>query len=121
MPELLFKLRNVPGDEAEEVRVLLTENKIDFYETSAGNWGISMPALWLKTDVQLPQAKRLLDEYQQQRVQRVRAEYQQQKSTGQQRTLLDEFKENPLRLIIYTAISAFLIYFPMKLFIGILA
>lgn len=119
MPELLFKLRNVPDDEAEEVRSLLTQHNIDFYETSAGNWGVSMPALWLKTNQQLQDAKQLLQDYQTARVQRVQAEYQQRKATGQQRTIWDEFKQNPLRSIIYTAISGALIYFPMKLFFDV--
>ena len=48
MALLLFRLRNVPDDEADEVRHLLNENSIEFYETSAGNWGISMPAIWLR-------------------------------------------------------------------------
>jgi type III secretory pathway lipoprotein EscJ len=120
MPELLFKLRNVPDDEAEEVRTLLTEHHIDFYETSAGNWGVSMPALWLKTESQLAQAQQLLQTYQQERVKRVRAEYQQLKQVGKQRTLWDELKENPLRFIIYIGISIILIYLPIKLFLALL-
>ena len=43
MSKLLFRLRNVPDDEADEVRELLTQHSIEFYETGAGNWGISMP------------------------------------------------------------------------------
>jgi hypothetical protein len=120
MPELLFKLRNVPEDEAEEVRQLLTEQQIDFYETSAGNWGVSMPALWLKTDHQLYAAQRLLDEYQNERLKRAQTDYREQKAAGTQRTLWHEFQENPLRLIMYTAISLALIYFPMKFFIDLL-
>ncbi|MEE3087569.1 MAG: DUF6164 family protein, partial [Pseudomonadota bacterium] len=42
MAKLLFRMRDVPDDEAEEVRELLTQNKITFFETFAGNWGISM-------------------------------------------------------------------------------
>ena len=41
-------MRHVPEDEAQEVRELLASNKIEFFETFAGNWGVSMPALWLK-------------------------------------------------------------------------
>ena len=52
MPELLFKLRNVPDDEAEEVRQLLNDHEINFYETRAGGWGISMPGIWLPDDRQ---------------------------------------------------------------------
>ena len=45
MSKLLFRLRHVPEDEAEEVRALLEQNSIEFFETFAGNWGISLPAL----------------------------------------------------------------------------
>jgi len=121
MPELLFKLRNVPDDEAEEVRDLLKENDIDYYETSAGNWGISLPALWLKTDKQLTEATQLLDTYQRERVTRVRAEYAKLKAEGKNHTLLDELKENPFRFVVYVAIVILLIYFPITLFIGMLS
>lgn len=120
MPELIFKLRNVPDDEVEEVHTLLKENNIDYYETSAGNWGVSMPALWLKTDKQLAEAKQLLSEYQKQRVINARSEYERLKAEGKNRTLLDEIKENPLRFFVYMAITALLIYLPIKLFVGIL-
>ncbi|MGK0318613.1 MAG: hypothetical protein ACI9JP_000792, partial [Granulosicoccus sp.] len=39
MPTLVFRLRNVPEDEADDVRMLMNENDFDWYETSAGNWG----------------------------------------------------------------------------------
>ena len=45
-------MRHVPEDEAREVRELLASNKIEFFETFAGNWGVSMPALWLKKNEQ---------------------------------------------------------------------
>ncbi len=67
MSVLLFKLNGVGDDEADEVRELLEENQIDFYETDAGRWGISVAAIWLKDTEQLEQSKRLLEEYQQQR------------------------------------------------------
>ena len=36
MAVLIFKLRYVPEDEAHEIRELLGDNNIDFYETTAG-------------------------------------------------------------------------------------
>ena len=75
MAILLFSLRGVPDDEADDVRELLTEQAIDFYETSAGNWGISMPALWLKDHGQLAQAQELLANYQRQRYLTARENY----------------------------------------------
>ena len=48
MAKLLFKMRNVLADEAQDVRELLEDNKIDYFETFAGNWGVSLPAIWVK-------------------------------------------------------------------------
>jgi len=38
MAELLLKLRNVPVDEADEVRHLLHSHGIDFYEPRKSSW-----------------------------------------------------------------------------------
>ena len=74
MPILLFNLNGVPDDEAEEIRALLNSNGIDFYETPAGNWAASVPALWLNDESQRSQATLLIDQYQRERVIRARAE-----------------------------------------------
>ena len=92
MPVKLFSLRGVPEDEAEDIRQLLRNNDVDYYETPAGNWGISMPALWLRDESQLTTAKSLVDDYQQQRLQNARADYEQQKREGTHRTFFDEIK-----------------------------
>lgn len=94
MAVLLFKLRYVPDDEAQEVRELLSENDINYYETSAGVLGISMPGIWLKNEIQAEKARQLIDEYQTQRQNDVREEYRINK-----RTILDMFKENPVRYL----------------------
>lgn len=91
MSVLFFSLRGVPEDEADEVRTLLTEHEIDFYETPAGNWGISMPALWLRDETQLPEVQTLLDSYQTQRAAEQRTLYLQHK-----KTLWQAFIEKPL-------------------------
>ena len=64
MSVLLFRLRNVPEDEAEDIRELLTNNNFEFYETSAGNWGISTAAIWLNNNNGLDNAKKLIENYQ---------------------------------------------------------
>ena len=115
----LIRLRGVPDDEAEEIRALLTEQSIDFYETPAGNWGISMPGLWLNDESQLLRANALIDDYQQQRMLSVRSAYQQQKQAGNHKTLLDSLLENPLRFMVYLTIVIALIYFSVKPFIAL--
>ena len=64
MARQLLKLRHVPEDERAEICELLETHDIAFYETSAGNWGISLPALWLVHDEQYEQARALLDSLQ---------------------------------------------------------
>ena len=67
MSTLVFRLRNVPDDEADEVRARLDEARIAWYETTAGNWGIAMPALWVSEDEDAPRARALIDTYQRER------------------------------------------------------
>lgn len=117
MPVLLFKLRSVPDDEAEDVRALLDENHIDFYETDAGNWGISLPAIWLPDDLQQERAKALLATYQEARYIRVRGEYEQLKREGKQRTFVDLFQENPTQFVLYGVIILGILYLSVKPFL----
>ncbi len=119
MPTKLFALNGVPDDEAEEVRALLIAGGIDFYETSAGNWGISSPAIWLNDEIQLEKARSLIDVYQRERLVRVREEYAQLQRAGRQRTIIDVIRENPLRFIVYLAVIAAIIYFSTKPFMDI--
>ncbi|MDV6344143.1 DUF6164 family protein [Nitrosomonas sp. Is37] len=111
----MFKLRNVPDDEAEEVRELLINHHIDYYETSAGNWGVSMPALWVKDDNQFRKAKELLDVYQEARSIRIREEYVRLKREGKNKTVLDSMKKNPVLFVAYILIVLTLLYLPFKL------
>ena len=119
MPIRVFDLRGVPDDEADEVRTLLTNNKIDFYETSAGNWGISVPAIWLHDDVHLEKAKQLITQYQQQRFSKARGEYTQQNREGRNRTILDVVKEDPVRFTLYLAIALFILVLSIKPFVDL--
>lgn len=90
MPELLFKLRNVPDDEAEEVRQLLNDHEISFYETHAGSWGVSLPGMWLQDDSQLKEAKSLIETYQRERASVARESYEQLKKEGRHETVMDK-------------------------------
>lgn len=115
MSILLFSLRGVPDDEADEVRELLTEQDIDFYETPAGNWGASMPALWLRNDSELVKAQSLLSTYQQQRAITQRDLYLQSKQAGQHKTLWQAFRTNPLMYVVYFVAIGLVIYASVRL------
>ena len=67
MSKLLFRLNGVSDDEANDVRAILDQHELPYYETSAGRWGLSVAAIWLKDDDRLQEAKEYLALYQQQR------------------------------------------------------
>ena len=117
MSVLLFSLRNVPDDEADEVRRLLAENQIDVYETPAGGWGISAPAIWLEDENKLERAKKLIERYQNERFIRQREAYETRKREGTSRTLVDEVKQHPVRFFVYLAIAVVVLYFSTKPFL----
>jgi hypothetical protein len=119
MPHLLFKLNGVPEDEEVEVRRLLDDNHIDYYETSAGLFGISLAALWIRDDGEIERAKELLEEYQQQRYQQARENYQQQQRNGTAETQLQRAMRQPIRTILYLAIIIIILYFSTVPFLSI--
>lgn len=116
MAILLFKLRQVPEDEASEVRELLTSHDIPFYETSAGNWGISMPAIWLHNDEHYAEARSIIDSYQQLRANRMREQYLADKAAGRADTLISLLRNDPLRTVASVAAIAAIIYFSIVIF-----
>lgn len=119
MATLLFRLRHVPDDEADGVRALLDEHGIDYYETEPGNWGISMPALWLRDASQVEQAAGLLREYQQQRSERVQQEYAALRERGEAPTLLSSLRAQPLRFVFYTGMSGAILYLSVSSFFSL--
>ena len=120
MATQLVKLRHVPDDELEEIHALMEAHDIEVYETSAGNWGISMPALWLRHDEQLPRARALLKEYGEERFNRMRGEYEAMKEAGKARTFLDIARENPVRYIAYVEMIGVLLYISFVPFLSLL-
>lgn len=116
MSKLLFKLRNVPEDEADEVRALLSQNAIDFFETDAGNWGISMPGIWLSDELDFPRAKTLLEQYQHQRSANAREQYKKSIKAGNQTTIWDSLREKPLISIGLVIVCILVLYLSLKPF-----
>lgn len=68
----LIDLSLLSPEEAQDMRVLLSKNKISVYETPLGNWGPSMAAIWLADENQLEQAQALLVGYRQTRLRKSR-------------------------------------------------
>ncbi len=100
MPVLLMNLRNVPDDEADDVRALLEAQRIDFYETRPSVWGVSAGGIWVTEDADFAQARRAMDDYQQQRSARARAEYAAAKRAGTADTFLTLLRAEPARVVL---------------------
>lgn len=118
MSKLLFRLRHVPDDEANDVRELLEQNGIEYFETFAGNWGISMPGLWLKDESEYAQARELIDNYQLQRVARAREEYAIVRSRGEAKTLWHSFVESPIRFLFYMTLAGLVLFLSVQMFLA---
>ncbi|TPQ28905.1 DUF6164 family protein [Methylomonas koyamae] len=106
MAILFFSLRGVPADEIEDVRQLLIDNDIDFYETSAGTWGTSLPAIWLYRDQDRQLADDLFEHYQTQRALTQRAHYQALKNSGEAAGFWRHNLARPLRFIALSVLVA---------------
>lgn len=100
MAKLIFRLHNVPDDEADDVRQLLDEQGFETYETSAGRWRISMPGIWLIDDSRKAEARAVIEAYQRERQARLRDEYEAAKQAGDVPTLWDRFKANPVGFLV---------------------
>ena len=116
MSRLLIKLRDAPDDEILEIRSLLQEYQIDFYETQSGAWGISAPGIWLNDEHQYDRAKALIDDYQENRFRKKHAEYQRLRSVGKHRTFLQNVLEKPVQVILYSLIVGLILYFSISPF-----
>lgn len=116
MTALLFRLNTVPEDEAEEVRELLNEHRIDYYETEAGRWGISVAAIWVNDETQLATARELIDRYQEERQARVRADHEAKRRAGEHETLGSRFRHHPLRFVLYLLGIVAILFFTLMPF-----
>lgn len=99
MSVLLCKLHQMPEDEAQDIRALLSEEGFATYETHAGFWGLGVSAIWLVDKAQLPEARALIDRYQAQRLVEQRQHYQEQVERGELPSLWRKVLSNPLRFL----------------------
>ena len=100
MSKLLLNLRNVPDDEADDVRAMLDAHQIEYYETTPSTWGISAGGIWVQADAGLPEAKRLMADYQLQRGIRAREEHAAAKRAGTAETFGMVLRAEPGRVAV---------------------
>ena len=110
MTTLVFRLRNVPDEEGEDVRGLLDEAGIDWYETTAGNWGIALPGIWVANPAQAEQARLLINHYQRELDARAR-------NPAAQPSFLERLGERPVAVISIVAFCVFVLYISIHPFV----
>jgi hypothetical protein len=100
MAKLLLNMRLVPDDEAADVRAMLDEARIPWYETEPSRWGISHGGIWVRDDEDVDRAKALMAGYQATRRERARAERAAALRDGTAETFADVLRREPLRVLL---------------------
>ena len=95
MAKLLLNLRNVPDDEADEVRAWLGETAIAFHETKPSPWGISHGGIWVSDDADIVRAKALMADYQRERGERARERQAAAEQDGTAETFATLLRDRP--------------------------
>lgn len=109
MSKLLLNLRLVPDDEAGDVRAFLDANRIAFYETEPSRWGISYGGIWVTRDADVPEARRLMAEYQARRRESARDAHAAARRDGTGETFADIVRQQPMRVLLTVAAILFLL------------
>ena len=109
MSKLLLNLRDVPDDEADDVRRFLESGGIAYYETRPSRWGISGGGIWIREDGDVAEAKRLMAKYQRERQARAREERAEAERNGTAETFADVLRTQPLRVALAVITVALLL------------
>jgi hypothetical protein len=97
---MLLNLRHVPDDESDDVRALLDENGIGWYETRPNRWGISAGAIWISEVGDVLEARRLMAQYQQSRQLQAREQREIDRREGREPSFLDVLRNEPARVVL---------------------
>ena len=117
MSRLILNLRYVPEDEAEEVRAILDDNDIEYYETPPNRWGITAGGIWLADESQAERVEQLMAEYQTNRALRAQEEQERRRREGEVETLLGFVVRNPLQSVAYAAVIGLILYLSIMPFL----
>ncbi|MDP7537498.1 MAG: DUF6164 family protein [Methylococcales bacterium] len=119
MTILLFKLNNVTLDEAEDIRELLNDQQLDYYETSAGRWGIGVAAIWLVNNHDINAARALIHAYQIERGEQIRHEHEDLKTQNQLESIFDRLKQHPLLFLLTLVMISLITALSLKPFFNL--
>ncbi len=97
MAKMLMNLRDVPDDEADDVRALLDRHGIDFYETKPSLWGVSAGGIWVSQSGRIGEAKAHLAAYQAERGRLAREQREADRREGRLESPWAELRRRPLQ------------------------
>ncbi|MFT4613982.1 MAG: hypothetical protein ACI9NT_001124 [Bacteroidia bacterium] len=117
MAVLIFRLNDVPDEEAQDVRDLLSDNALDSYETSAGRWGVSVAGLWLVNDDEQVLARELIDAYQLER----RCYFEKLRIEAPPERFSNRFKQSPMNVIFFSLLAITVLFISLSPFIRFLS
>ncbi len=106
MAQLIFLLKDVPEAESSAVRALLDDAGIVYYETFAGRWNISVPALWVQNDDDFYPARTVINAYQETLLQSMAEEKQALSDSGQLPTFWQSLAHRPATAVLFFAAIA---------------
>ena len=109
MPKLLLNLRDVPEDEAEEVLALMDAHHFAVYRTPRGVFGVTPGGIWLRDAEQYPEAKRVMDGYQQERARKAREAYAQALEEGRVDTWWSLVRRHPIKSLVHLGLAIFIL------------
>lgn len=120
MSVLLFRLGNVPDDEAEDIRRLLDEHGFETYETHAGVWRLGVAAIWLRDEEHKAAAREVIDRYQAERRQRLQQTQADLVERGEHATLWRRLLRHPVRVMLTTLAIVAILALTLLPFLGLI-
>lgn len=108
MAQLIFALKDVPESEANAIRTRLDDHHINYYETSAGRWNISVAALWVVDDNDYLPARQLINDYQTE-LQQALAKQQEMGDEAPLPTIWQTFSHRPFTVVFFLAAVAIVV------------
>jgi|GEM_PF-3021374 len=112
MSQLLIKLNDVSLAEGIAIRQRLDEQALDYYETSSGNWGVSVAGIWINDDAQMPAAAELLKQH--------HLDWAENHQPPPAPSLWQHLKQQPLKVVGLTLLLLAIVYLSIAPFIGLI-
>ncbi|MGY6587949.1 MAG: DUF6164 family protein [Wenzhouxiangella sp.] len=109
MPKLLLNLRDVPEDEIEEVLALMEAHRFSVYRTPRGIFGVTPGGIWLREAEDYPDAKRVMDGYQEERARKAQAAYARAVEEGRADTWWSLVRRHPVKTLVHLGLAIFIL------------